>query len=194
MWVFATQNPHKLAEVQALLGDAVPLEALPSSMAIAPESGDTLYANALQKAEFYYERVGKALLVEDSGLFVLALGGQPGVHSATYGGPSRLLEAMRGQSHRQAYFVAVVLAYLGPRAYYFFTGYWLGEIAWQAEGEMGFGYDPVFIPAGQSQTVAALGLGYKLQHSHRSQAFRKFAAWHTGWALQAAAPPVKPIC
>lgn len=193
MWIFATKNPHKLLEVQAIFGDALGLRALPGGLPTAPEVGQTLYENALQKAEFYYARVGGPLLVEDSGLFVPALGGLPGVHSATYGGPMRLLEAMRGVSRRQAYFVAVVLAYLGPGRYYFFLGHWAGAIAWEARGETGFGYDPVFIPKGQSQTVAELGPAYKQQHSHRSQAFRKFAAWHIGWASRAAAPLGKPI-
>ncbi len=177
VWTFATQNPHKLAEVQALLGDHLLLRPLPPNLPRAPEPHPTLYENALAKARFYGEMGYLPLVVEDSGLFVPALGGAPGVHSAHYGGPQALLAAMRGLTRRQAYFVAVVLAYEGPGKYQFFTGIWWGRIAQEAAGSDGFGYDPVFVPEGTTQTAAQLGLSYKAHHSHRTQAFRKFATW-----------------
>jgi len=181
-WTFATQNPHKLTEAQALLPNFISLKPLPAGLPTAPEPHATLYENALAKARFYAGLGFLPLIVEDSGLFVPALGGLPGVHSAHYGGPSRLLEAMKDLSQRQAYFVAVVLAYEGPHTYRFFTGVWWGQIASQAAGTEGFGYDPVFIPEGAQQTVAQLGPAYKAQHSHRSQAFRKFAAWLSSYS------------
>ncbi len=176
-WTFATQNPHKLAEARLILQDLICLQPLPPHLPAAPEPHHTLYENALAKARFYAEMGFGPLIVEDSGLFVPALGGDPGVHSAEYGGPQRLLSAMRSISQRQAYFAAVLLAHQGPHNYRFFTGIWWGQIAHEAAGNEGFGYDPVFIPAGASQTVAQLSSSYKAYHSHRSQAFRKLAGW-----------------
>lgn len=176
-WIFGTRNPHKLAEARMLLNDLLCLQPLPPHLPTAPEPYNTLYENALAKARFYAERGFAPLIVEDSGLFVPALGGEPGVRSAHYGGPQRLLSAMQGISQRKAYFAAVLLAYEGPHTYRFFTGIWWGQIAHEAAGNEGFGYDPVFIPEGSSYTVAQLGYSYKIHHSHRSQAFRKFASW-----------------
>ena len=177
VWTFATQNAHKLAEAQALLQGLVTLQPLPSALPTAPEPHHTLYENALVKARFYAQWGTLPLVVEDSGLFVVGLGGLPGVHSARYGGPARLLEVMAGMTDRQAYFVAVVLAYEGPHAYQFFTGVWAGHIATAMAGTEGFGYDPVFIPEGEIHTVAQLGIAYKTRYSHRTRAFQKFAAW-----------------
>ncbi len=176
-WTFATQNPHKLTEAQAALGNALTLVPLPADTPLAPEPHTTLHENALAKARFYANLGLGPLLVEDSGLFVPSLGGKPGATSAHFGGPMRLLEAMEGIIHREAYFVAVVVAYWDSSRYQFFTGYWPGRIAEAATGEEGFGYDPVFIPAGESQTVAQLGSAYKARHSHRSQALRRFLTW-----------------
>jgi len=184
-WIFATQNPHKLAEARQILHGIICLQPLPPQLPAAPEPHDTLYENALAKARFYAEMGFGPLIVEDSGLFVPALGGEPGVHSAHYGGPQRLLSALRGISQRRAYFAAIVLAYEGSHTYRFFTGVWWGQIAHEAAGKEGFGYDPIFIPEGTSHTVAQLGASYKVLHSHRSQAFQKLAIWlsqrrHTG--------------
>ncbi|MCX7607157.1 MAG: RdgB/HAM1 family non-canonical purine NTP pyrophosphatase [Bacteroidia bacterium] len=191
-WVFATHNPHKLAEAQAVLGSVITLSPLPEGIPEAPEVQNSLYGNALAKASFYKSFVSAPILAEDSGLFVPALGGRPGVYSARFGGPARLLEALSSHQDRRAYFSAVLVAYLSPSAYVFFTGYWPGWIATEIRGEEGFGYDPVFIPTGESRTAAELGSEWKLKHSHRTQALRNFAAWLTGSALQEGVPPAKP--
>jgi len=175
-WVFATRNPHKVAEVQGIVGGVLRLVALPSDLPEAEEPYDSLYANALAKAAFYGGLVGRPVLAEDSGLFVVELGGQPGVHSARYGGPLRLLEAMKGLQQRRAYFAAVVVAWWSPTEYRFFTGYLPGYVADTLRGEGGFGYDPIFIPAGESRTVAELGEAWKRRYSHRAQAFQKAVA------------------
>lgn len=176
-WVFATKNPHKFSEVQAILGEGILLAPLPSDAPEAPEPYHTLYENALAKAAFYADWLGGAqVIAEDSGLFVPALGGQPGVRSARFGGPQRLLEVMTGISNRKAYFVAVVIAYCSSGAYWFETAVWHGSIAETLQGEEGFGYDPVFIPEGETRTVAQLGDAWKRRHSHRSRAFHRLLA------------------
>ncbi|MCS6789515.1 MAG: RdgB/HAM1 family non-canonical purine NTP pyrophosphatase [Bacteroidia bacterium] len=172
-WIFASANPHKLAEVQAIC----PVRPLPLGLPSAPETHDSLHANALAKAAFYVSFVQQPVVAEDSGLFVPALGGKPGVHSARYGGPVPLLIAMQGISHRQAYFAAVVVAYRSPAEYTFFTGYLAGTIATEMRGSQGFGYDPIFIPQGETQTLAELGADWKNLHSHRAQAFKAFRLW-----------------
>lgn len=172
-WTFATKNNHKLAEVQHLIGDALLIEALPVEVPEAPEPYDTLYENALAKAAFYADRLQQPVIAEDSGLFVPALGGAPGTHTARFGGPARLLGEMDGIQDRRAYFVAVVVAYQSPGSYRFATGVWHGHIAEFMAGTEGFGYDPIFIPAGETLTVAQLGEAWKLQHSHRTRALRR---------------------
>lgn len=171
-WIFATKNAHKLREVQQVVGDSLILEALPDDIAEAPEPYTTLYDNALAKAAFYGEQLHKPVIAEDSGLFVLALRGAPGVHTARFGGPGALLRAMEGLRERRAYFVAVMVAYDPVGRYHWATGVWHGSIAESIAGTEGFGYDPVFIPAGETQTVAQLGQMWKLQHSHRTRALR----------------------
>ncbi|MEN3041681.1 MAG: RdgB/HAM1 family non-canonical purine NTP pyrophosphatase [Bacteroidia bacterium] len=172
-WIFATKNPHKLSEVLQILQGRLQIVPLPAEVPEAPEPYDTLYDNALFKAAFYEARLGVPVIVEDSGLFVPSLGGKPGVHSARFGGPDRLLESMHGISHREAYFVAVMVAYWGAHDYIFAQGVWHGRIAQEKAGVEGFGYDPIFIPQNQTKTVAELGEPWKLQHSHRTRALQR---------------------
>ncbi|MGQ9863105.1 MAG: RdgB/HAM1 family non-canonical purine NTP pyrophosphatase [Bacteroidia bacterium] len=174
-WHVATQNPHKIQEIQQILPQ-VTWVSLPPDTPQAEEKGTTFYENALQKAKFYSRYVSGPLVAEDSGLVVVALKGAPGVESATWGGPTRLLKEMQNLSHRLAYFVCVIVAY-HEGAYRFFQGMELGEIAPTPQGEKGFGYDPVFIPQGQHATYAQLGPTYKNRFSHRARAFHSFAQW-----------------
>ncbi|MEN2992963.1 MAG: RdgB/HAM1 family non-canonical purine NTP pyrophosphatase [Bacteroidia bacterium] len=176
-WILATQNPHKLAEVQQIVGSSVHLLSLPPGLPVAEEKESTLYGNALAKARFYRPYVNYPVLAEDSGLFVPALGGKPGVHSAHYGGPERLLQELPPYTEPYAYFAAVVVAYLSEHEYYFFYGLWEGRLSRELRGTEGFGYDPIFIPTGEERTVAELGQSWKVQHSHRARAFQKWLAW-----------------
>lgn len=173
-WLFATKNHHKLEEAIQICAGKVALEGLAEDLPEAPEPYSTLYDNALAKASFYYDRLQKPVIAEDSGLFVVALGGAPGVRSARYGGPERLLTVLQGLSQREAYFTAVIVAYWAPNSYSFYTGYCAGYIAHELRGEGGFGYDPVFIPLGETRTLAELGPSWKNRYSHRAQAFQKF--------------------
>lgn len=174
-WHLATQNPHKIQEIQQLLPQ-VTWVSLPPNTPQAEEKGTTFYENALEKAKFYSRYVEGPLIAEDSGLVVVGLGGAPGVESATWGGPTLLLKQMQNHSCRLAYFVCVVVAYY-QGSYRFFQGVELGEIAYSLRGDKGFGYDPVFIPKGQHATYAELGAAYKNRFSHRARAFHSFAQW-----------------
>ena len=143
-----------------------------------PEEGsDSYYENARGKAA-YGREVGLAdawMLGEDSGLEVAVLGGAPGVRSARYGAEGgeaieRLLRELAGVEDRRARYVCE-LVLLGPggeerRG----SGVLKGRIAEQPRGSEGFGYDPVFLPAGEDETVAELGNGWKAENSHRARA------------------------
>jgi len=141
------------------------------------EGSDSYYANARAKAE-YGRSVGRAeawMLGEDSGLEVAALGGAPGVRSARYGAEGaeaieRLLRELRGIEDRRARYVCE-LVLLGPEGEELRgAGVLKGRIAREPRGSEGFGYDPVFLPGGEEQTVAELGNAWKAENSHRARA------------------------
>jgi XTP/dITP diphosphohydrolase len=176
----ASGNRHKLRELLPLL-PGWELEALDTS-GMPAETGETFYANARAKARFA-RRAGEPdvwVLGEDSGLEVQGLGGRPGVRSARYAGPhagdeenvARLLEELRGigEEGRRARYVSE-LVLLSPRLEEARgTGTLEGTIAGEPRGSEGFGYDPVFVPAGELRTVAELGDAWKAEHSHRARA------------------------
>jgi XTP/dITP diphosphohydrolase len=179
--VLASGNPHKLRELRTLL-PGWELEALETA-GLPEETGETFYANARAKADFG-RSVGEPdawTLGEDSGLEVDGLGGGPGIRSARYAGPwasdednvARLLAELRdvGVPGRRARYVSE-LVLLAPGSEEFRgTGTLAGAIAGEPRGSGGFGYDPVFIPEGETaRTVAELGEGWKSLHSHRARA------------------------
>jgi XTP/dITP diphosphohydrolase len=169
----ASQNRNKLRELSALLPDWE-LEQLDADEYPA-ETGETYYENARAKALFGPDEAW--VLGEDSGLEVKALGGRPGVRSARYGAEGteaneRLLEELRGVEDRAARYVCE-LVLIGPDGLELRgTGVLEGRIAEEPRGLGGFGYDPVFIPQGEEQTVAELGNGWKSRNSHRARAAR----------------------
>lgn len=178
---FATGNPHKVLEVQDILGSDYRIVAL-ADMGIhedIPETGATMHENALIKAQYVYDRTGKATVAEDSGLEVIQLNMEPGQYTARYAGPEKdhdknidlLLHNLQGQSDRSARFRAVV-AYIDDSGRQFtFEGIVNGSIADQRYGDGGFGYDPVFIPYGYEDTFAVLPASLKTDISHRARAF-----------------------
>ncbi len=181
-FVFATNNAHKLSEVQSLLGDdfkIVSLKALGFTGEI-PETGETLAENALQKAHFIYQRYGVNCFADDTGLEVDALGGAPGVYSARYAGPQatyadnvdKLLHEMEGVTSRTARFKTVVALILEGKEY-LFHGQVEGEILAGRRGADGFGYDPVFLPLGYDLTFAEMPSALKNKISHRGKAMQK---------------------
>ena len=141
------------------------------------ETGTTYYENALQKAAFGAERVGGWTIAEDSGIEVRALGGRPGLHSARYapeGLPAirKLLGELDGIDDRAARYVSELVAIAPDGTVLRGTGIVDGRIAGAPRGSGGFGYDPVFVPDGETETVGELGDDWKARHSHRARAAR----------------------
>jgi XTP/dITP diphosphohydrolase len=190
LWI-ATGNKGKLGEYKMLLKDIADLDLhaqgeLPT-FSPRPEDGKTFEDNARIKAQTLRSVKNKAwVLGEDSGLVVEGLNGLPGIHSARYAGPrasdsenvSKLLKMMtlKPMANRNAKFFASTVIYTPEGQELVFTGEMKGQIASKPAGLHGFGYDPVFIPDGQTQTLAELGSGFKSQHSHRSEAMKAFLA------------------
>ncbi len=177
--VFATNNAHKLFEVQHLLGDSFKLLSLQDINLIEeiPEDYDTLEKNALQKAWHIYNRTNRSCFADDTGLEVEALDGRPGVYSARYGGEHRnskdniikLLNELQGVNNRKARFRTVIALILDGKDF-LFEGIVNGKIVDSERGVDGFGYDPVFQPDGYAITFAEMAIDQKNQISHRARA------------------------
>lgn len=184
--IFATNNVHKLAEVEAVLGDRFRL-LTPRDCGITeeiPEEQPTLEGNALQKARYIHERTGRDCFADDTGLEVEALGGAPGVHSARYATDGHdfaannrlLLRNLAGASTRRARFRTVIALILDGRET-LFQGAVEGCIAETEAGCGGFGYDPLFVPEGCDRTFAEMTDEQKNALSHRGRAVRKLAEY-----------------
>lgn len=187
--VFATQNKHKIEEINALLQTNMAQQENPIWNIIGlaeincfddiPETSDTLEGNALQKALYINERLGYDCFADDTGLEVDALDGRPGIYSARYAGSQRsfddninkILAELKDVSHRSARFRTVIALVLGSD-HYFFEGKIEGHIIHERHGSSGFGYDPVFVPAGFDKTFAEMKLEEKNIISHRAIATR----------------------
>lgn len=180
--IFATNNAHKLSEVQAVLGDRFRLVTLAECGITEeiPEDAPTLEGNALQKARYVHERTGADCFADDTGLEVDALDGAPGVHSARYATDGHdfaannrlLLRNLAGAADRSAHFRTVIALILDGREY-LFEGRVDGRIAESEAGCGGFGYDPLFVPEGFDKTFAEMGADEKNAISHRGRAVRR---------------------
>ena len=179
--IFATHNQHKTQEVLEILGgkwDVKNLHDLGCEEEI-PETSDTLKGNALQKAQYVYEKYGVDCFADDTGLEVEALDGRPGVYSARYAGEhcsfadnvNKMLKEMDGKNNRKACFKTVIALILKGETY-FFEGRVDGEILTAATGEAGFGYDPIFYVPEFGMTTAQMNPDQKNQISHRGKALR----------------------
>jgi XTP/dITP diphosphohydrolase len=179
---FATNNAHKITEVQQLLGgsfEIVGLQAIGCTEEL-PETQDTLEGNSAQKARFVYQNYGINCFADDTGLEIEALRGEPGVHSAHYAGPERdsqanmakVLGNLTGIENRQAQFRTIITLILDDQEYAF-EGIASGTITEIPSGQAGFGYDPIFVPQGHKQSFAEMTLKEKNQISHRAKAIRK---------------------
>ena len=173
--VLASRNRHKARELERLLPGWT-IEPLDRDD-YPPETGKTYYENAALKARFGRAHAEGWALAEDSGLEVVALGGRPGVHSARYapeGAPavSKLLGELGDAAERRARYVCELVLLAPEGRELRGTGRLAGRIAHEPAGSEGFGYDPIFIPEGEKQTVAELGNDWKTAHSHRAHAAR----------------------
>ncbi len=188
--VLASGNPGKLREIEALLADSG-IELLPQSrwdLEEAEETGTTFVENAIIKARHAAAHAGLPAIADDSGLEVDALGGAPGVRSARFAGPDAddaannrlLLERLAGRppEERGARFrcVMVYLPAAESPAPLIREATWEGRIADAPRGEQGFGYDPLFLPDGESGSSAELPPARKNHLSHRGQALRALVA------------------
>ncbi|MBO5933724.1 MAG: non-canonical purine NTP diphosphatase [Bacteroidaceae bacterium] len=179
--VFATNNAHKLDEVRSILGSRFTVKSLKEigCEADIPETAETLEGNALMKARFLYERYGVDCFADDTGLEVTALGGAPGVHTARYAGNhdseanmKKLLNELEKKSDRSAQFRTVIALIIEGKEF-LFEGIVKGTIAKEKAGDGGFGYDPIFIPDGFTQTFSQMGNDSKNHISHRALAVEK---------------------
>ena len=182
--VFATNNQHKLFEVQKLIGLKFQLISLSEAGFIGdiPENQATLEGNALEKARFIFEKLKSNCFADDTGLEVEILNGEPGVYSARYAGPdnnsenniSKLLLNLNNKINRKAQFRTVIALILNEKEF-LFEGIVKGHIINEKKGNDGFGYDPIFIPEGYNETFAEMTINEKNKISHRAIAINKLA-------------------
>jgi XTP/dITP diphosphohydrolase len=181
--VFATNNAHKLEEAQQILKAQFQILSLNDAgfSGDLPEENPTIRENALQKMRFYRELSGKDCFADDTGLEVDALNGAPGVDTAHYSGSrdalanmQLLLANLKGAPSRRARFVTVIAASINGKEIVVEGDVW-GEIALNLSGSGGFGYDPVFIPEGYTNSFATLPCSVKNSMSHRARALQFFA-------------------
>ncbi len=180
---FATNNAHKLKELSQLVGSNIVLQSLQDigCNADIPETGNTLQANSLEKATYIKKQFGINCFADDTGLEVDALGGAPGVYSARYAGEpansenniNLLLKKMEGEANRTARFKTLITLLINNNQPLFFEGIVEGRIAEAINGNLGFGYDPIFIPEGFSCTFAEMTADEKNSISHRGKAVKK---------------------
>ncbi len=181
-FVFATNNTQKLEEVSAILGKKIELLSMKDidCNVDIPETADTLEGNALIKARYIFENYHLDCFADDTGLEVEALNGAPGVYSARYAGDAhdseanmkKLLKEMENVENRRARFRTVFALIINGKEH-LFEGIVKGEIIKNRKGTSGFGYDPVFVPEGYSQTFAEMGNELKNKISHRAMATQK---------------------
>ena len=178
-FIFATNNKHKLEEIQQIVGDKLSILSLQDMnfREDIPENETTIEGNALYKARFIYNRFGKDCFADDTGLEVVALNGEPGVLSARYAGEEKnyqsnnelLLKNLNPFPNKSARFKTVIACVLEGREYVF-EGIIEGTIVNEPKGKNGFGYDPIFQPSGYQQTFAELSEEVKNTISHRARA------------------------
>jgi XTP/dITP diphosphohydrolase len=171
----ATNNPGKLGEIAGVLGPAhelVPRPDIPEPV----EDGGTLLANARIKARAVVDATGLPAVADDTGLFVDALDGAPGVETAHFGGWERLLPMLAGVTSRGAVFRTVALVVWPDGREVVAEGESVGTIALAPRGDQGWGYDPVFVPDdGDGRSFSEMTKAEKLAISHRGRAFAALA-------------------
>lgn len=184
--IFATNNQHKVDEIRSVLPgefEIITLKEAGINIDI-PEPHNTLEANASEKSKTIFNMTGISCFSEDTGLEVLALNGEPGVKSARYAGEDcsananieKLLINLADKQDRSARFRTVISLLIDGKEN-LFEGICEGKIIDDKLGEQGFGYDPVFIPAGSSSTFGEMNMNEKSKYSHRAKATEKLVAF-----------------
>lgn len=181
-FVFATNNPHKLEEARAILGDKIDIISLADIHCFdeIPETADTLEGNALIKAKYIFDHYQMNCFADDTGLEIQALNNEPGVYSARYAGldkdpeanMNKVLTKMQGIADRSAQFRTVIALILNNKEYTF-DGIIKGKITINKQGNSGFGYDPIFCPSNYSKTFAEMPAEEKNKISHRALTLSK---------------------
>lgn len=184
--IFATNNAHKVEEIQAAIGDQIRVISLQEAgiNVDIPEPHDTLEENATEKSRTIRQLTGENCFSEDTGLEVEALQGEPGVKSARYAGEDKsfdkniekLLTKLGNHLNRRARFRTVISLMWEGREY-LFEGICEGAIIGEKRGTAGFGYDPVFVPEGSTRTFAEMSLEEKGEYSHRKKAATKLVSF-----------------
>jgi XTP/dITP diphosphohydrolase len=187
--VFASNNEHKIKEINSLLGNSFTLLSLHDINITEdiPEEEPQLEGNALSKARYVYNATGMNVFADDTGLEIVALNGKPGVHSARFAGADKDSSAniekvflMLGDNeNRDARFRTVIALILEGKEY-LFEGIVEGKIIQVKKGDQGFGYDPIFVPDGKTRTFAEMDLSEKNTVSHRARAFEKLRDFLVG--------------
>ena len=182
--ILASNNSKKIAELAAILARfGIEIKAQRDyGIEEIPETGLTFVENALIKARHAARQSGLPAIADDSGLCVPALGGAPGIYSARYSGEGdvgnnrKLLAALENVADRRAYYVCLIvyLRHADDPLPIIAQGLWHGTIALEARGDGGFGYDPLFVPAGDSRTAAEYSAAEKNSISHRARALAAF--------------------
>ena len=184
--VFATNNKHKLEELQAILGNEIKLLSLKDIGCTEdiPEEQPTLEGNARQKSFYVFNKYGYNCFADDTGLEIEALNGEPGVYSARYAGDqkdagdnmNKVLRKLAKINNRKARFRTVISLVLNGMENQF-EGIVEGEILYEKRGDSGFGYDPIFRPTGYKETFAEMNLADKNKISHRGRAVEKLVQY-----------------
>ena len=180
--VFATNNEHKLTEVREIVGSSYRIMSLKDIGCFydIPETADTLEGNALLKARYVKQKYNYDCFADDTGLEITALNYAPGVYSARYAGEikdsnaniRKALEEMQNKTDRSARFRTFIALIIGEEEY-LLEGVVEGSIISEPRGKSGFGYDPIFVPQGFTETFAELGIDIKNKISHRAEAINK---------------------
>ncbi|MFY7742257.1 MAG: non-canonical purine NTP diphosphatase [Flavobacterium sp.] len=186
--VFASNNLHKINEIQQLIPAELKLLSLDSIGCVEeiPETALTIEGNAILKANYVTEKYGHYCFADDTGLEVEALNGEPGVYSARYAGEQKnandnmqkLLKNLESSTHRNAQFKTIICLNINGEQH-LFEGIVKGKIVLEPKGNQGFGYDPIFIPDGYTTTFAEMSMEEKSKISHRGLAVEKLVRFLT---------------
>lgn len=186
--IFASNNKNKIIEIQNIVRKNIEIITLKEAGIFEelPEPYDTFHDNAQSKAQYIYHRTKTDCFSEDSGLIVPALNGEPGVYSARYAGSptndaannDKLLQKMKNVKDRYAYYQSVICFIESDKISYF-EGKCEGHISEFPMGNVGFGYDPIFIPNNYDSTFSEMTIEEKLKISHRTKSFIQLAKYIT---------------